>query len=158
MGRITETKMSLAEVRSKKVRADRVEPTLIGTIEQIVNRAIETHLGETFYDTAAPFLDYLSERMSLNREQALVFALFMEQSTDTRIQISDFARMVGCRTVRVISMMAAADELVKRRLIRRFRMEETLFYSVPMAVVTAVKENRVYEPEPIVSLTADQLF
>lgn len=158
MERVTETKLSLEALRQMKSHGRTASPTLIGAIEQIVNRAIETHLDEPFYSEAAPFLDYLGNRMSLTCEQALVFALFMEQSTDNRIQISDFARMVGCRTVRVISMMAAADELVRRRLIRRVRKEDCLFYSVPMAVVTAVKEDRLYEPEPIDHLTSEQLF
>jgi ATPases of the AAA+ class len=158
MERVTETKLSLEALRQMKSHGRTASPTLIGAIEQIVNRAIETHLDEPFYSEAAPFLDYLGNRMALDCEQALVFALFMEQSTDNRIQISDFARMVGCRTVRVISMMAAADELVKRRLIRRVRKEDCLFYSVPMAVVTAVKEDRLYEPEPIDHLTSEQLF
>ena len=55
-------------------------------------------------------------------------------------------------------MMAAADELVKRRLIRRVSKEDCLFYSVPMDVVTAVKEDRLYEPEPIDHLTSEQFF
>lgn len=108
MERVTETKLSLEALRQMKSHGRTAAPTLIGAIEQIVNRAIETHLDEPFYSEAASFLDYLGDRMSLTCEQALVFALFMEQSTDNRIQISDFARMVGCRTVRVISMMAGS--------------------------------------------------
>lgn len=56
------------------------EQTLIGAIEQIVNLAIELHLGEVFYEKAREFLTFVAERMSINEEQALIFALFMEKA------------------------------------------------------------------------------
>ena len=132
--------------------------TLIGAIEQIVNLAIELKLETPFSEKAHSALTYVSECMSLDEEQALAFALFMEKSTDPRIQISDFSDLIGCRTVRIISLMAAADRLAQRHLIWRLKKENTLFYSVPMEVVEAVKENRVFEPAPIDNLTIEQLF
>ena len=132
--------------------------TLIGAIEQIVNLAIELKLETPFSEKAHSALTYVSECMSLDEEQALAFALFMEKSTDPRIQISDFSDLIGCRTVRIISLMAAADRLAQRHLIWRLKKENTLFYSVPMEVVEAVKENRAFEPAPIDNLTVEQLF
>ena len=142
------------QIQGKK----RPAQTLIGAIEQIVNLAIELHLGEDFYEKVRPALAYVAERMSLNEEQALVFALFIEKSTDDHIQISNFAELVGCRTVRIISMMAEADILVEKRLIRRIKDGDSICYSVPMEVVNAIKENRVYTPAPIEHLTTEQLF
>lgn len=134
------------------------EQTLIGAIEQIVNLAIELQLGEVFYEKARESLTFVAERMSINEEQALVFALFMEKSAYSRIQISDFAELVGCRMVRIISMMAETDMLVEKRFIRRIKEDNSVYYSVPKEVVNAVKENRVYAPAPIDHLTAEQLF
>ena len=132
--------------------------TLIGAIEQIVNLAIELKLETPFSEKAHSALTYVSECMSLDEEQALAFALFMEKSTDPRIQISDFSDLIGCRTVRIISLMAATDRLAQRHLIWRPKKENTPFYSVPMEVVEAVKENRAFEPAPIDNLTVEQLF
>ena len=134
------------------------EQTLIGAIEQIVNLAIELQLGEVFYEKARESLTFVAERMSINEEQALVFALFMEKSAYSRIQISDFAELVGCRMVRIISMMAETDMLVEKRFIRRIKEDNSVYYSVPKEVVNAIKENRVYTPAPIDHLTTEQLF
>ncbi len=134
------------------------EQTLIGAIEQIVNLAIELQLGEVFYEKARESLTFVAERMSINEEQALVFALFMEKSAYSRIQISDFAELVGCRMVRIISMMAETDMLVEKRFIRRIKEDNSVYYSVPKEVVNAIKENRVYTPAPIDHLMAEQLF
>lgn len=48
MERVTETKLSLEALRQMKSHGRTASPTLIGAIEQIVNRAIETHLDEPF--------------------------------------------------------------------------------------------------------------
>lgn len=53
MERVTETKLSLEALRQMKSHGRTAAPTLIGAIEQIVNRAIETHLDEPFYSEAA---------------------------------------------------------------------------------------------------------
>ena len=159
MKRRSEAKETTCDTETKQVQdGKKSKQTLIGAIEQIVNLAVELKLGDTFQEKARPALAYVAERMSISEEQALVFALFIEKSTDDHIQISDFAEMVGCRTVRIISMMAEADILVEKRFIRRIKDGDSICYSVPMEVVNATKENRVYIPAPIDHLTPEQLF
>lgn len=159
MKRRLDAKETVCDTETEQVQdGKRSKQTLIGAIEQIVNLAVELKLGDTFHEKARPALAYVAERMSLNEEQALVFALFIEKSTDDHIQISNFAELVGCRTVRIISMMAEADILVEKRLIRRIKNGDSICYSVPMEVVNAIKENRVYTPAPIEHLTTEQLF
>ena len=159
MKRRLDAKETVCDTETEQVQdGKRSKQTLIGAIEQIVNLAVELKLGDTFHEKARPALAYVAERMSLNEEQALVFALFIEKSTDDHIQISNFAELVGCRTVRIFSIMAEADILVEKRLIRRIKNGDSICYSVPMEVVNAIKENRVYTPAPIEHLTTEQLF
>ena len=159
MKRRSEAKEIVWDTETKQIQdGKRSKQTLIGAIEQIVNLAVELKLGDTFHEKAHPALVYVAERMSISEEQALVFALFIEKSTDDHIQISNFAELVGCRTVRIISMMAEADILVEKHFIRRIKEDNSVYYSVPKEVVNAIKENRVYTPAPIDHLTTEQLF
>lgn len=161
MKRESETKETTCDTKTQIDQVQGVkksEQTLIGAIEQIVNLAIELKLGDAFHEKARPALAYVAGRMSISEEQVLVFALFIEKSTDRRIQISDFAKLIGCRTVRIISMMAEADMLVEKRFIRRIKNGDSICYSVPKELVNAIKENRVYTPAPIDHLTTEQLF
>ena len=161
MSRISQAQKKTSGTGKSQVRGtNQAKPkqTLIANIEQIVELVIEQKLNDTFYTKAKPYIDYIAERMSLTPRQALTFALFIEKSFDNRIQISDFAELIGCRTVRIIAMMADTDELVKRQLIRRIKHDDSVYYCVPINVITAVKEDRVYTPEPIDHLTPDQFF
>lgn len=163
MKRITESKTTnetdkISKAKDRKAGPMQPEPTLIANIEQIIELAIELKLDQTFYAKAQPYLAYVAERMSLTPSQALIFALFIEKSSDSRIQIEDFSRLINCRTVRILAMMTETNELVQRQLIRRTKRNDSIYYSVPADVINAVRENRVYVPKPIDHLTTEQLF
>ncbi len=136
-----------------------VEPTFAANMERVVELATTTHLGEAFSNAAQPYMSYIAERMSLTERQALLLSLFLEKSSDRRIMISDFAHMLDCRTIRIISLMSEADMLVDRGLVRRKKDSDgSVYYRMPMEVVTAFKDNKVYTPEPTKGLTAEKFF
>lgn len=139
-------------------RPEPKEMTLLSAIEQIVNCAIEKKLGDDFYTLMEQPLAYLARRMEITAEQALVFALFMEKSSDGRIRISDFSEMVGCRNIRVVALMSEADKLSKRGFIWRHKDKDgdEIYYHVPIDVIEAVKANRVFIPKPIAGLTSNE--
>ncbi len=136
-----------------------VEPTLAANMERVVELATTTHLGEEFNSAAQPYLAYIAERMSLTEKQALLLSLFLEKSSDRRIMITDFAQMLECRTIRIISLMLEVDALVARELVcRRNKPNETPCYRMPMEVVTAFKDNKVYTPESNKGLSPEKFF
>ena len=136
-----------------------VEPTLTANMERVVELATTLHLGEMFDRVAKPYLGYITERLSLTEKQALLLSLFLEKSSDRRIMISDFAEMLECRTIRIISLMSETDELVARGFVcRRKESDGSLRYHMPMEVVMAFKDNKVYTPESTKGLTAEKFF
>lgn len=137
-------------------RPEPAEMTLLSAIEKIVNCAIEKKLGDDFYTLMEQPLTYIARRMEITAEQALVFALFMEQCSYSHIQISDFSDMIGCRTIRIVAMMSEADKLSKRGFICRHKDVDEIYYNVPLDVVEAVKENRVFTPKPIAGLISSE--
>ena len=136
-----------------------VEPTLVANMERVVELAVCTKLGEEFNSAAQPYMAYIAERMSVTEKQALLLSLFLEKSNDRRIMISDFAHMLDCRTIRIISLMSEVDALVERRFVRRRKESDgSLNYRMPTDVVTAFKDNKVYTPESISGLSAEKFF
>ncbi len=136
-----------------------VEPTLVANMERVVELATTTHLSEAFNNTAQPYMSYIAKRMSLTERQTLLLSLFLEKSSDRRIMISDFAQMLECRTIRIISLMSEVDALVARGFVRRRKgSDESLSYHMPIEVITAFKDNKVYTPEPVKGLTVEKFF
>ena len=136
-----------------------VEPTLVANMERVVELAEITHLGETFNSTAQPYLAYITDRMSITEKQALLLSLFLEKSSDRHIMISEFADMLDCRTIRIISLMSEVDALVERGLVRRRKESDgSMIYWMPTDVVRAFKDNKVYTPESQKGLTVEKFF
>ena len=136
-----------------------VEPTLTANMERVVELATTLHLGEAFESTAAPYLGFIAEKTGLTNRQALLLSLFLEKSSDRRIMISDFAEILECRMIRIISLISEADVLVARGFVRRRKESDgSMCYRMPMEVVTAFKDNEVYTPESTKGLTAEKFF
>lgn len=133
-------------------RPEPKEMTLLSAIEQIVNCAIEKKLGDDFYTLMEQPLAYLARRLEITAEQALVFSLLMEKSSDTRICIGDLSQMIGCRNIRIVALMREADKLSKRGFIYKHKA----MYHVPIDVIEAVKANRAFIPKPIAGLTSNE--
>lgn len=152
-----ETKHNTAEIPEKLLTP--VESTLVANMERVVELATTTHLGEAFNNATQPYMSYIAERMSLPEKQALLLSLFLEKSSDCRIMIRDFAHMLDCRTIRIISLMSEVDVLVARGFVRRRKESDgSLNYRMPMDVITAFKDNTVYSPEPTKGLTTEKIF
>ena len=136
-----------------------VEPTLTANMERVVELATTLHLGEMFDRVAKPYLGYIAERLSLTEKQALLLSLFLEKSNDRHIMIDDFAELLECRTIRILSLMSETDELVARGFVRRRKTSDgSLEFRMPMEVVMAFKDNKVYTPESTKGLTAEKFF
>lgn len=139
--------------------ATRKSLDLLTAVEQIVDKAKGSGLSSEFYRKADKYIKYVSERLDLTKEQSVMMALFIDNSDDERIQISDFGKFLECRTTRLIRYMTDIDVLEKRELVRCKRSRHrSMCYRVPMEVIEAFKKNEKYEPKDYSGLSAKALF
>ena len=131
---------------------------LLTAVEQIVEKAKGSGLSCEFYRKADRYIKYVSEKMELTKEQSVMMALFIDNSDDDSISISDFGKFVGCRTTRIIRYMADIDVLEKRELVRCSRSDHRITYRVPMEVIEAFKKNEKYVPKDCSGLSCRELF
>lgn len=136
----------------------RTPKTILEHIECIVELVENSGLNKEFFQKARKSINYVAKKMGLTINQAVLFAVFIEKSDDSRIYISDFSRLIGCRSVRVISLMSDIDELEKRHFVRCNRSGNHKSYRVPMDVINALKQNVAYVPEITQNLTTKELF
>ena len=139
--------------QSKKQELD-----LLQAVEKVVELAKDSQLSKAFYRKAGKYIKYLSEVLDLTKEQSVMMSLFIDNSEDSSISISDFGKFVGCRTTRIIRYMNDIDVLEKRELVRCSRDRHGVSYRVPMEVIEAFKRNEKYIPEDHTGLTCQQFF
>ena len=138
--------------------AARKQMDLLTAVEQIVEKAKGTGLSSEFYRKADRPIKYMAEKMELTKEQSVMMALFIDNSDDTSITISEFGKYLDCRTTRIIKYMTDIDVLEKRELIRCSRDSQRISYRVPIEVVEAFKSNEKYVPKDCSGLTCIELF
>lgn len=115
---------------------------LLTAVEHIVDKAKGTGLSPEFYRKAARYIKYVADKMELTREQAVMMALFIDNSDDTSITMRDMGRFLECRTTRILKYMSTIDELEKKELVRCNRGSHQFSYRVPIEVLEAFKKMK----------------
>ena len=87
-----------------------------------------------------------------------MMAMFIDNSSDTSIRISDFSRQLECSTTRIIRYMNDIDELEKRGLVICSRERGRISYRVPWEVIEAFKRNEKFVPRDCSGLSCEVLF
>ena len=132
--------------------------TLLGAIEQIVELSEGSNLSDEFYAQAKRYINYVCRKLSVNKVQAVLLSLFIDNCNDYRIDLKQLSSHLNCRMVSIIRYGAEIDYLVKRKLIRCRRDRDSESYRVPPEVVNAFKRNEAYVPVEPKNLTCDGLF
>ena len=132
---------------------------LLTATENIVDLAKDSGLKDDFFCKAAPYIDYLSERLDLNSQQIVMLALLLNNSNDSSIRADDLSRYVNCSTVRIIKYTTAIDELEKLGYVIKIPSRRgNDSYRVPSEVVEAFKRNEKYVPQVPSNLSSSELF
>ena len=135
---------------------------LLTAIEQIVDMAKDSKLSPEFYRKASRYIEYVSDKLDLSKEQSVMLALFIERCDDGRIHISELSEEVKCSTIRILHYMSDIDVLEKREFIRCCRdsngYNNKISYRVPFDVVEAIKRDEKYTPRICKDLTCQELF
>ncbi|MEG0815731.1 MAG: ATP-binding protein [Mucinivorans sp.] len=132
--------------------------TLMQHLEIIIEEAESSKLSQEFLRKVKPHTDFIGKMMGLTAVQVVLFALFVEQSSDRLIQISDFTRLLGCRTIKIIALMSDIDYLESRRIVRCSKEDRTRHYRVPFAVIEAIKNNQIIDFQHKTNLNTKKLF
>ena len=127
-------------------------------MENVVSKAKAYSLTERFYELAEDSLAYISKKLKLSRDEAMLLSLFFEKSSQWRIRISDIADMIDTTNIRIIGMMNVADSLAAKNYIKKCGDKEEMYYNVPMDVINCIRSNTPFVPKPCTGLTFEELF
>ena len=140
---------------SKKI----IKRTILSSMEEIVTYAKKHSLTPEFVQKADPALKFISKSLSLTKDEAMMLSFFFENSSGSRIWLSNISSMINVSNIRIISMMNVADSLIKKGyLIGRENKNEEKYYSIPTKVINSIRQNLPVTPVKMTELTEDEFF
>lgn len=131
---------------------------LLTAVEHIVELAKWSKLNKEFFIKAERYLRYVDDKLELTPVQSVFMALFIDNSDNATIKISDFGDFLNCGTTRMLKHMTDIDVLEKRELVRCNHERNRVSYSVPIDVIEAFKKNEKYVPRDYSGLSCQELF
>ena len=133
--------------------------TILSSMEEIVNYAKMHSLEPEFFQKADPALKFISKNLLLTKDESMMLAFFFENSSSSRIWVSNVASMINVSNIRIISMMNIADGLIKKGyLTGRENKNEEKYYTVPTKVINCIRQNLPVTPVKMADLTEDEFF
>lgn len=128
--------------------------SILEAFEYIVELAKDSSLDADFFENASVYIKYAARKLKLSSMQTVLLALFVDQSEDSSICMSDIAAYTGCRTTKILRLSSEIDVLVDKYYLRASHSYNRLTYRVPVDVLKALKKNQpyVHVVEPITGL------
>ena len=140
---------------SKKI----IKRTILSSMEEIVTYAKKHSLTPEFVQKADSALKFISKSLSLTKDEAMMLSFFFENSSGSRIWLSNISSMINVSNIRIISMMNVADSLIKKGyLTGRENKNEEKYYSIPTKVINSIRQNLPVTPVKMTELTEDEFF
>ena len=136
---------------------------LLTAVENIDNLAAKSVLNDEFFDTVAPYADYISEMIGTNREQSVMLALLIGHSDDGCVSMKELCDSLDCSTARFLRYSNYIDELEKLGIILQIRprfreIRSRNCYRIQQEIIDAFKRDEKFVPRNLSGLNCNELF
>ena len=134
------------------------EPTLLVAIKAIIELSENCELTGEFFLEAEEALNYVSERLSITNEQALMLSLVISDFANQHIDVTDFGRHLRCTPITLLPYLKEMDVLEERGYIVCNHSGCRPSYRIPYYILEALNENKVPEMNQLAGLTCEELI
>lgn len=131
---------------------------LLEAMERIVALAKGSELSDEFYNKADEYICFIADKLLLSKEQSVMLSLFVNNSDECNIVISDIAKFLHCNTIRVLKYMSDIDELVRREHVFRRADSIKFVFRIHADVVDSFRRNELFTVQVKTNLSAKELF
>jgi SpoVK/Ycf46/Vps4 family AAA+-type ATPase len=147
-------------IAKKTTKAPTKKMTLLEHLEEMVELTGKSKLSDTFYTKVKPHAAFVAKFFRLTENQAVFFAVFMNNAHDSSIRLKDISTHLDCSPIRLMRNIEDIDELVKRRLVRRSCRDRNSNYTyrIPAEVQRCIMYSKPYKPASTKNLSADELL
>lgn len=132
---------------------------LLDAIEVIVERAADCGLSCGFYKNVDTSLEYLSSRLEMTKNEALLLSVAVNMGTDFRITLANIAEYFACSRIKVLKLAKDLESLVGRSYLRRAKLRDReTTYTLHYEAMESIQNDKPYARQPQSGLTAEHLF
>jgi len=134
--------------RAEKIKSGDEKLTMLSAINNILELAEDSGLSTEFFELADTYIKYVSELQDITPIQAVMLSFFIDESVCcNRASISDLARFLCCRAIRVMEYQTELEELVVRGMLYRTQRNrfETTAYVAPHRMIESLNKNEPYQ-------------
>ena len=137
---------------------------LLTAVENIDNLAAKSELNDEFFDKVAPYADYISEMIGINREQSVMLALLISHSDDSCVSMKELCDSLDCSSARLLRYTNYIDELEKLGIVLQTRPRYRDIrggrncYRIQQEIIDAFKRNEKFVPRNLSGLNCNELF
>lgn len=108
---------------------------------------------------ARSFVTTLSKRLGITPIEALLLAVFVNMSNDSRINYLDLARHFDVRPIRILSIVDHINSLAARELIIKRRDHDgDVSFRIPQHVIDHLRRGELPSPAPITGLQVNEFI
>jgi hypothetical protein len=141
-------------------------PVLIDHISGIISLSRKLGTGNDFFTAAAVHLDAVEEKLGLSKNEALIFAFFLNEFGGEPAALSNLAKSLKWENIDLYRRMKDIENLEKKKFIRGGkyrgalggRRRETAVYYVPVEVIGAVTRDEPFLPAGYNNLSSEGIF
>lgn len=106
-----------------------------------------------------PYAKEMAKRLGMTEMQALLLSVFVDNFTDSRINIRDISNHFDVRPIKILTLTEDIDYLVDRgAILRKKDSDGDITYRVPKEVVERLLIDSLPEPEPLTGLDAQEVM
>lgn len=147
-----------AESVKNPTKEELADLTLLKAVEGIASRSRGSRLDKDFLKAVKPFADYLGGKLNITGIQAVLFSLFLEESGWSSVSLDNLCGHLQCPRTTLLAHYDDVEEMVSKRLLRRFVRMDTVSYNVPMEVLKALSDNKAFVARTYGRMTDVELF
>jgi hypothetical protein len=133
------------------------EPTLLAAIKAVIKLSEDSRLSGEFFIGAEEALNYISKRLDINHEQALMFSLIVNFFHDQQIYIMQFCQHLDCAPIDILPYMKEIEGLVERDFVICNQSGRWPTYRIPYHNVEALNNDEVPQKRKLTNLSCKDL-
>ena len=134
--------------------------TLLGAVCQVVEVVRDSQNDPRIYEAAARPIAYITDKLGLTKQQAVVYAILMDIYYDKEVSTFDIAHCMGISPIKAIIFGDDIEELCQRKYLVRVLDNESpeKIYSVTREAIDSLQNNQGINYATSTIESAEQLF